>query len=265
MGNLGAAVVAAVVTVALVVPALFGARGLAAAIGVLQVLLVYAWVMGTAMPGRIGALLIGVGAAAGFDYVVYRHPVDGVGPIVDVFAVVFVAVIVHQLSRGVVRVRVAESIAHVCLVSAALAAFTGLIALRGSTHGETLLSVSVTAIGLAMVAGHLVDAVAPVPRFDRDVEHGLLAVVVSTAVGAGVGYLRVSQSDLTIEPTSGALLGGALGLVSALVGVAVAYICEASNPRRAPFGGFTLPYLRAAVPFALTAPVAFLLGTAVGS
>jgi hypothetical protein len=261
--NLGAAVVAAAVTVALVLPPLAGRAGVAAALAVLQVLLVYAWVMGTAMPGRIGALLLGTGTALACDALVYRFPDEGLGPILYAYAGTFVLAIVHQLSRGVVRVRVTESVAHVCLLSAAAAALTGYLAMQNAA-GSTLLTVGVSATGLAIVAGLLVDTVLPVPRFDSGVDHGLLGVIASAAVGAGVGWLRVSQATLSVDPQAGALLGGALGLLAALVGIGVAYVCESATPRRAAFGGLTLPYLRAVLPFALTAPVAFVLASAVG-
>jgi hypothetical protein len=262
-GNLTAAVVAAAVTVALAVPSLAGRQGLLAATAVLQALLVYSWVLGTAMPGRVGALLLGLGTAAGCDVLVYRMPHEGLAPILDVFPAVFVLAIVHQLCRGVVRVRVTESLAHVFTLCAAVAALVGYLALRSTVDGPTLVSVAVTATGLAMVAGHLVDAVLPVPRFDRGVQHGLLGVVVAAAAGAGVGWLRVSQSALSVEPRYGAMLGGALGLLAALVGVGIAYVCEAVRPLRVPFAGFTLPYVRAVLPFAVTAPVALVLGMAV--
>lgn len=262
-GNLGTAVLAAAVTVALVLPILAGRVGLTVALAVLQVLLVYSWVMGTAMPGRIGALLLGTGTALACDVLVYQRPHQGLGPIMYVYAGTFVLAIVHQLCRGVVRVRVTESVAHVCTLSAGVAALAGYPALQNAA-GSTLLSIGVSATGLALVAGLLVDTVLPVPRFDAGVNHGLLGVIASVAVGAGVGWLRVTQSTLTVEPRVGAVLGGALGLLAALVAVAVAYVCESSTPRRAPFGGLTLPYLRAVLPFALTAPVAFVLGSAVG-
>lgn len=262
-GNLGAAVLAAALTVALVLPILAGRVGFTAALAVVQVLLVYSWVMGTAMPGRIGALLLGTGTALACDLLVFQRPNEGLGPITYVYAGTFVLAIVHQLCRGVVRVRVAESVAHVCSLSAGVAALTGYLAMQNAV-GSTLLSVGVSATGLALVAGLLVDTVLPLPKFDTGVEHGLVGVIVSVAVGAGVGWLRVSQSTLSVEPRIGAVLGGALGLLAALVGVAIAYVCESAEPRRAPFGGLTLPYLRAVLPFALTAPVAFVLGSAVG-
>lgn len=263
-GNLGAAVLAAAVTVALVLPVLAGRTGFTAALAVVQVLLVYSWVTGTAMPGRIGALLLGTGTALACDVLVYRRPHEGLGPIMYVYAATFVLAIVHQLCRGVVRVRVAESVAHVCALSAGVAALTGYLAMQNAA-GSTLLSVGISATGLALVAGLLADTVLPLPRFDTGVDHGLAGVIVSVAVGAGVGWLRVDQSTLPVEPRIGAVLGGVLGLLAALVGVAVAYVCESSTPRRAPFGGLTLPYLRAVLPFALTAPVAFVLASAVGS
>ncbi|HEY9389401.1 MAG TPA: hypothetical protein VIR27_06465 [Mycobacteriales bacterium] len=261
--NLGAAVVAAALTVALVLPPQAGRIGVVAALAVVQVLLVYAWVVGTAMPGRIGALLLGIGTALACDALVYRFPHEGLGPIMYAYAGTFVLAIVHQLSRGVVRVRVTESVAHVCLLSAGAVALTGYLAVQNAV-GATLLSAAVSATGLAVVAGLLVDTVLPVPRFDTGVDHGLLGVLAATAVGAGVGWLRIGQAGLSTDPVVGAVFGGGLGLLAALVGIGVAYVCESASPRRAPFGGLTLPYLRAALPFALTAPVAFVLGSAVG-
>lgn len=265
LGNLSSAVIAAVVTVTLVVPPLFGRPGLAAAVAALQVGLVYAWVVGTAVPGRIGATLIGLGAAAASDILVYREPDDGLAPILNVYAAVFFVAIVHQLCRGVVRVRVTESLAGVVTLSAAVTALPAFLALDQITDGDTLLATAAAAIGLSMIAGHLVDAVAPAPHFDTEVARGLLGVLVSGGVGAGVGYLRLNQSDVVVNQYGGLILGGGLGLVVALAGVGLAYVAESVRPRRAPFDTMVLPYLRVAVPVALAAPVAYFLGLAVTS
>jgi ABC-type lipoprotein release transport system permease subunit len=61
--HLLAAVVAVLLTVGLAIAARYGRPGVVVGVGAAQALLVPAWVLGTGLPGRIGAVVIGLGTA----------------------------------------------------------------------------------------------------------------------------------------------------------------------------------------------------------
>src|SRR6266536_187111 len=117
--HLGAAALAAVVCPALVVAAHVSRLGLLAGLGALQALLVLAWVFGTGLPGRIGGLLIGAAVAGGADAVLHLRDRASLSGLLGVLGLTVPALLLHQLSRGVVRVRVTESMSGVAALSAA--------------------------------------------------------------------------------------------------------------------------------------------------
>src|SRR5919198_3421634 len=102
--HLGAAGLAALVTPALVLAGYAGRVSFVTALGVLQALLVLAWLVGTGLPGRIGGLLIGAGVAGVADLVLYARGKASLAGLLGVLALAVPALLVHQLSRGVVRV-----------------------------------------------------------------------------------------------------------------------------------------------------------------
>ena len=257
--HLLAAGIAAGVTVALAVAAALGRPALAAVLLLAQLALVAAWVVGTALPGRIGGLLIGAGAAVGVDAAVLVRPRSPLAGILGVLGLCMVALLVHQLSRGVIRVRVTESMSGVAALCTAVAGLGGYLALQRAAEGDRLVSAAAVAAGLALVVGHLADTVLPVPRFSDEVPHGVLGVGLAVAFGtlAGAAHaLGVRQVDLA----EGALLGALVGGTAALVAVGVGYVARTVEPRQVRFAQLAIPYLRVALPLALTAPVAYLIG-----
>ncbi len=231
------------------------------AVAVLQGLLVTAWVFGTGLPGRIGALVIGALAAAGADVVVSRWPHGQLGTLLGVLALAVPAMFIHQLTRGVVRARVTESLSDIAVLVVAVVALPALLQLRHETSGKLMVSVVVLAASSALVVGHLVDAVLPLPRFDPTVSRGLLAVIVAIGVGTAVGYLRLHD---TVEFTSGraSFLGAAIGGMVSLFAVGAAFVEQASS---APPGAsrWLRPVFGVLLPLALLAPVAYLLCLAI--
>lgn len=257
--HLAAAGIALVATVALALAAHSGRAGLAAGLGVLQGLLVVAWVVGTALPGRVGGLLIGAGAAVGADAaLLIRQPATLAG-LLGVLGLCVPALLVHQLSRGVVRVRVTESLSGVTVLCTAVAAVASHLALVRTVDGPRLVSAVVVSAGLALVAGHLVDTVLPVPRLSPEVPQGLLGVGLAVAVGALAGAAH-SVGAHRVDLAGGAGLGAVVAGVAALVALGVGYLAQTVEPLRVPLAGLAMPYLRVALPLALTAPVGYLLG-----
>ncbi len=244
--HLAAAGLAAVATPALALAAQSGRTALLVGIGLLQALLVVGWVVGTGLPGRIGGLLIGTGVAGAADAAIYLRDRASLAALLGVLGLSFPAMVLHQLSRGVVRVRVTESLSGVAALSTAGA------------------SAALVAGGVGLVTGRLLDIVLPVPRLSAEVPHGLFAVGAAIALGGTAGAAHAFGAR-QLELGEGALLGSATAGVAALVAVGVGYAAHALRPPTGPplpgrSGAVALTYLRVGLPLALTGPVAYLLG-----
>jgi hypothetical protein len=251
---------AVVVAAGLAVLADTGPGQLVAGVAGVQALLILTWVFGTGMPGRIGALVIAVLAGGAADAAVVRWPHSQLGPLIGVLGLAIVAMFLHQLTRGVVRVRVVESLSAVAVVVVAVVALAALIQLRHETDGQ-IASTTIAAAGAALAAGLITDSGLPVPRFDAAVPRGLTGVVVSLVVGGIVTFVRLRD---TVEFTGGraAVLGAAVGAVGGLLSVGVSYI---THTAQLPGGaaGRLRPLLVGILPLAILAPVAYVLCLAV--
>ncbi|HEX6755236.1 MAG TPA: hypothetical protein VF109_04755 [Mycobacteriales bacterium] len=258
--HLAAAVVAVLVTVGLGVAAGYGRDGLLIGIAAVQFLLVPAWVLGTGMPGRIGGIVIGLGAAAAADAALIVQDRTSLAALLGVLALAFPAMLAHQLARGVVRVRVTESLSGVAMLVAAEVALSTCLALARAVDGQRLASAVVVSAGAALAVARLVDAVVPAPRFAEDVAHGLPAVLAAAGAGALAGLLYAGGQ---LSTGDGALLGAVVGGIAALVSVGVGYIAGTVEPRPRRAGAPALAYLGVALPLALVAPVGYLVGLSV--
>jgi len=254
-----AAGLAAVAAPGLAVAAHAGRVPLLAGIGLLQALLVLAWVVGTGLPGRIGGLLIGAGVAGSADAVLYARDRASLAGLLGVLGLTVPAVLVHQLCRGVVRVRVTESLSGVVALATAGTSAASYLALSRAVEGSRLVSAAVVATCVGLTAGRLVDLVLPAPRFAQEVPHGLFALGVSVALGAAAGAAHALGAP-RLDVGEGALLGAGTAGVAALVAVGVGYLAHTAEPRSLRFGWLALTYLRVGLPLASTGPVAYLLG-----
>lgn len=262
LNPIGSLAVAALVGAALIGAAWSSAVALLAATAVVQLLLAFAWVFATSLPGRKGALIIATLAAAGADATVSVWPHGRLGTLLVVFALAIPAMFIHQLMRGAVRVRVVESLGGIALLVVAVTGLASLIQLRhefngGTVGGRVVAGVVAVAAG-AVIIGVFVDMLMPAPRFDPHVGRGLLAAVASGGLGGSVGHLML-RSDAQFLDGRGAFIGAALGALVAFFAVGVAFV-EYSTPL--PPDGFALrvrPVLTAVLPLCMLAPVAFLL------
>lgn len=261
-GHLVAAGIAAVLAVGLGVAAAVGREGVAAGVAVVQLLLVPAWVLGTGLPGRRGGSLIGLGAAAAADVVLLARDRTSLQVLLGVVALAFPVLLVHQLTRGVVRVRVTESLSGIALLVTAQVAAAAAIALTSAMDGPRLASAVLVAAAAGLAVAHLTDAVAPVPRLAEDVRHGLLAVALAVAAGAVAGLLHARGAD-QLTAANGAALGAAVAGVAALLAVGVGYVAATVDPRPPRAGPPALAYLSAGLPLALACPVGYLVALSV--
>jgi hypothetical protein len=192
------------------------------AVAILQAVLVPCWMLGNRLPGRIGGLTLGLAAAAAADGLILHWPGSGYSPVLGVLGVAIPLMFAHQLSRGVVRTRVVESLAGITLMLVAVVAAPGLILLRHQASGRTIVLAALAALGIGLVAAHLTDAVLPAPRFDPGMDRGLPAVVVGVAAGAVVGYLALRRL-IDFAGGRGAFVGGAVAAVACLLSIAASF------------------------------------------
>jgi hypothetical protein len=261
--QLSAAGLAAVVTAGLAVTAHYGRMPLLVGVAVVQVLLVVAWVVGTGLPGRAGGLLIGLGVAGAADAVLHVQDRMSLAGLAGVLGLTIPALLLHQLSRGVVRVRVTESLSGVAAIATAGASAAAYLALYRAVDGGRLVSAAVGATGMGLVAGRLIDIALPVPRIARDVPHGLLGIGASISLGAVVGAAHALGAP-TLELGNGALLGACAAGVAALLAIGVSYVAHGLIGEPGRLRRLALAYLRVGLPLACAAPVAYLVGLWVG-
>lgn len=272
----GSLAVAVLVGLALGITARIGATALLVAIAAVQAVLALAWVYGTGLRGRRGALVIAGLAAAGADVCVSLWPHSRLGPPLVVFALAVPVLFVHQLLRGAARTKVVESLGAIALLVLAEAALPALLQLRhefarvsgsGGTAG-TVVSGVVTVVSGALVIGYLVDLLVPAPRFDPAVPRGLFAVLASTGLAGSLGYVLLQSHRLVeLQGGRGAFLGASLGALVSLLAVGAAFVehAVARPPAGQPRAAVPRlrPLLGVLVPVAVLAPVAFLLTLAI--
>ena len=264
---------AAVATAVLAGTAAGSAHTLLAGVAAVQAALIVAWVFGTAMPGRIGAMTITGLAAAGADVAVTVWPNSALSPLLAPLGMGVLAMFVHQLMRGVVRARVVESLSGVAMVLVAAVGLTAYVQLRHELDGRSLAVAAILAAGTAVVIGQLVDLVWSRPRLDPEVPRGLVAIVLGCAAAAGAGAWVLRDSPV-LSSGRALLLVAAVAVLAALVSVGASFAAHGltnqdvdapsefavvHRPRPA-----LRPLLVAIVPLSLVAPAAYVLFLRVG-
>ncbi|HEV2885692.1 MAG TPA: hypothetical protein VGX49_02165 [Jatrophihabitans sp.] len=199
-----------------------GIVALLVAVCLVQLLLAISWLFGTAVPGRMGGLVLAVLAAAGADAATMHWSDSGYSPVLGVLGMAVPLLFAHQLSRGVVRTRVLESLGDITVLLVALVALAGLLVLRRQDSGDLITPAVLGAITAGLVAGHFTDAVFPVLRFDPAVDRGLPAVVVGVLVGAAVGLLGLRRV-IDFTGGRGAFVGAAIAAVACLLSIGAAF------------------------------------------
>ncbi|MFP5370689.1 MAG: hypothetical protein ACLGI3_08060 [Actinomycetes bacterium] len=258
---LPAALVAGAVALLVVLPELLGALGRLAAVLVLQLGLVVAWVLTTGIQGFTGSLALGAAAAVAADLALVLPPRGTVGGLLLVLGLGFLAAVLQQMSRRP-RHDLVASLSGGALLLCAISALAALLLAGRAPAGQGPAVVSVLAVGSALVAGHLVDSVLPRPELAPGVPRGLLGLGASVAAGA---LVALAGAGLGGAPgVAGALASGALlGLVAGLAAVAASYVVVDVTADGVAAGGPWAPaVLQAVVPLAACAPVVLALDTA---
>jgi hypothetical protein len=223
------------------------------------VLLVAAWVLGTAPGGAVGTALIGVAASVGADLALDVPARPTLGGLLAVIGPGFLAVVLNQMLRRD-RDRVAAALASGVLLVCAVAALS--TALLVGTDDRRTASVALLALGVALLVQHVIDLVLPRPQLALDVPRGLLGLVLAVLAAAGVAYLRRDVSGL-VDGLSAVILGALIGAVATLVAVAGSYIAvEADALGFSTRRRLAIAVAQALLPIAACAPVALALQTA---
>ena len=255
-----------------------GAVPLLIVIVVTQAVFAVAWVFGTAMPGRWGGIVLAGAAATAADVSVSVWPHGRLGVLAGVIGLAIPAMFVHQLTRGAARVRLVASLSAIAVLLLAEVSLAALPQLRhefvDAEHGGQVVAAAVLAVAAALAGGYVVDLIAPTPRFDPDVARGIPAFVVSVALGALVGFLALRDVAGFVGGRA-ALVGLVLGALAGLLAVAAAFVA-AEAPQPHPVAGTVAghgdgtgvgwilrPVFAALFPFAVAAPVAFLVCLAI--
>ena len=250
--HLLAAAVAAATGLVLGAGAVAGRPGVVVTVALAQLVLAPAWMLGTDRPGRIGGLVIGLGAAAAGDIALLVRDRTSPAVLLGVLGLALPAMVVHQLVRGVVRVRLTESVAAVAVLVAAEVALCLPIALARADDGHRLVGTVVLAATAGLTVARLTDALVPAPRIADGVPYGLGAALLAAVAGAAAGA-ATAGGPLTVA--AGAGVGALVGAVAALVAVGVGFVTLALPDRPRPLVPAILSVL---LPLALVAPVGYL-------
>jgi 2C-methyl-D-erythritol 2,4-cyclodiphosphate synthase len=256
--HLLSAFVATIAGVLLVAGAESGPHLFIAAIAVVQAVLIWSWIAATRIPGWIGTVVLAVAAAAGSDAAVLAWPHSQLDALIGVVAFIQIGAFVHQLARGVARKDIVTSLGLTEVLLIAVVGIAALMQLRQESDGRDLTVAVVAAIAAALVEGHLVDLAWTGPRFDPEVRRGLLAAAISVVVSAGVSYAWLDH-QMVLDHRESLILGAALGVLTGLFAVAVAFALH----QLPAIGRAARPFVSALLPLALLAPVAFVLVAAV--
>jgi hypothetical protein len=249
------AAAAVVVTTALaaLLPDAVGEHGRFAAVLVLQLALVAAWVVATGIRGFVGSLGLGALAAVGADLAMVLPERPELDWLLAVLGLGFLLAVVHQMTRPPPRRYLVASLAGVVLLLCCVGSLAVLLAVARVDDGERAVQTAVLAVGAALLAGHLVDLALPRPQIADGVPRGLLGLVVAVLAAVVVALLRRDGVELA-DSLSAAIYGAALGAVAALMAVGASYVVVERGS-----ASWALPVVQAVLPLAAAAPVAYAL------
>ena len=206
-------------------------------------------------------MIIGAAAMGSADVVVAHWPRSALSPMLATFGLAIPAMFIHQLTRGVVRTRVVESLAGIALIMVIGVSLTGYLVLRHEFDAPIVTVAAIGSAGVAVAVSYLVDFVWARPHFDPAVRRGLTGVVLAIAAAAGVAFaLLRDRPEFTVG--KGALLCAAIGALAALVSVGTSFV--AYGLRDQDSGRRLRPLPIGLAPLCLVAPVAYLLFLSTG-
>lgn len=192
----------------------------AAAVLVVQLLLVAAWSSAARPPAPIGVAAVGAGSALLADGVLAFGQDASVGPLAGVIAAAFGATIVAQLVRGESRRQVTEAFGSTLALVACIVALATMISLHRHSGGRPLLTACLWATGAGLVVARLTDLVLPTPPVNVLVSRGAFGILAGSLVGALAGVISPS---ITVSLVLAALAGWGVALAAILADVGVGF------------------------------------------
>jgi hypothetical protein len=246
-------------------PEALGDLGRLAAVLVLQLGLVLAWVLVTGIQGFTGSLTVGAAAAVATDLLLGLPERPSLGGLLVVFGVGFLAIVLQQMFRRP-RQELVASLSGGVLLFCIVGALGALLLLGRTPGGDGRAALALAAVGTALLVGHLVDLVLPRPQLAADVPRGVVGLVLSVLAAAAVTWFLRDVGDLAGVVTA-AGFGAALGGAAALTAVAASYLVvetTAVQGRGDDVEGpqvslWALPVVQVVLPIAAAAPVALAL------
>jgi hypothetical protein len=246
-------------------PEALGDLGRLAAVLVLQLGLVLAWVLVTGIQGFTGSLTVGAAAAVATDLLLGLPERPSLGGLLVVFGVGFLAIVLQQMFRRP-RQELVASLSGGVLLFCIVGALGALLLLGRTPGGDGRAALALAAVGTALLVGHLVDLVLPRPQLAGDVPRGVVGLVLSVLAAAAVTWFLRDVGDLAGVVTA-AGFGAALGGAAALTAVAASYLVvetTAVQGRGDDVEGpqvslWALPVVQVVLPIAAAAPVALAL------
>lgn len=250
-----AGLVVVVTAVAVGLPATLGDTGRVAAVVLLQLGLVAAWVVATGIRGFLGSLVLGGAAAVAADAAMLLPARPQLDWLLAVLGLGFLAAVVHQMTRPAPRRYLVASLAGVVLLLCSICALAVLLGVARLDDGPRATETAVLVVGTALLVGHLVDLVLPRPQITPGVPRGLLGVVLAVLAATAVALLS-RGGDALVDVLAAAIYGLALGGVAALTALGPSYVATERGER-----SWALPVVQAVLPLAAAAPVAFALAS----
>jgi hypothetical protein len=237
-------------------PELAGSFGRLAAVLVLQLGLVLAWVLVTGIQGFAGSLGVGAAAAVAADLTLVLPERPELGGVLVVFGLGFVAVVLQQMFRRP-RTDLVSSLSGALLLICAVGALGALLLLGRAGADPGWARVAVLTVGTALVVGHLVDLVLPRPQLAPEVPRGLVGLLAAVVAGSAVALAGSVLGELTGAATA-LVFGGVLAAVAALVALAASYLVAEATADAQP-SPWALAVIQVGLPLAACAPVALAL------
>ena len=188
-----------------------------------QLLFILAFTMAIRPPATGTVAGVCVAAALAADYLAVTSEPAGILPLVLVAAGGFLLAVAGQFIRRDDRMHVRDALSGTLLIVVGVVSFAQLIVLTRKPVGTQAVLVCLTAVAVAVLVAHLVDAFFPRPRIAPQVPRGASGIIAGAMLGtfaaAGLGSVLV----LPFTPAKGALLGFVAAGVAMLVDLAVNY------------------------------------------
>jgi hypothetical protein len=188
-----------------------------------QLLYILAFTMAIRPPAAGTVAGVCVAAALAADYLAVTREPAGILPLLLVAAGAYVLAIVGQTFRAEDRLHLRDSLSGTLLIVVGVVSFAQLIVLTRKPVGTQAVLVCLTAVAIAVLAAHLIDAFFPRPRIAPQVPRGATGIIAGAMLGTLAAAVLGSVLVLPFTPAKGAVLGFVVAGIAGLVDLAVNY------------------------------------------